>query len=392
MLLEDASIFFKTKKGRWLLLFIILTMIGIVSTVQSSIVMIQRKQYEIAYSSNLIFNLLYWWFWLLVIPAINWLNKRFDFKKGNLIYSISVHLIVMVVIVLTHQLYTSAWCNYIFGEVLYLPLFDKLIWRILNLEWIFVDFIFYFLTVASYIAFEYQRNSNEKEKLILQLETRLAQAQLQALRMQLHPHFLFNTMNSISTLILKSEIQKANSMLVSFSEFLRITLEENGSQVVPLEKELLFIESYLEVEKIRFQDKLNVEMKINPSTRNIKVPNLILQPLIENAIKYAVAPKKSNGFVSITTKLNDDKLLILIKDNGPGINDDFPIDYKGKGIGIKNTKERLNKLYGNQASINFENIKDGGLLITLKIPLLKNHNSIEDKLVFEKEIAAAYQS
>jgi sensor histidine kinase YesM len=392
MLLEDASIFFKTKKGRWLLLFIILTMIGIVSTVQSSIVMIQRKQYEIAYSSNLIFNLLYWWFWLLVIPAINWLNKRFDFKKGNLIYSISVHLIVMVVIVLTHQLYTSAWCNYIFGEVLYLPLFDKLIWRILNLEWIFVDFIFYFLAVASYIAFEYQRNSNEKEKLILQLETRLAQAQLQALRMQLHPHFLFNTMNSISTLILKSEIQKANSMLVSFSEFLRITLEENGSQVVPLEKELLFIESYFDVEKIRFQDKLNVEMNINPSTRKIKVPNLILQPLIENAIKYAVAPKKSNGLVSITTKIIDDKLLILIKDNGPGINDDFPIDYKGKGIGIKNTKERLNKLYGNKASINFENIKDGGLLITLKIPFLKNHNSIEDKLVFEKEIAAAYQS
>ncbi len=390
MLLENASVFFKTKKGHWLLLFIILTMIGIVSTVQSSIVMIQRKQYEIAYSSNLIFNLLYWWFWLLVIPAINSLNKRFDFKKGNLIYSISVHSIVMVVIVFTHQLYTSAWCNYIFGEVLYLPLFDKLIWRILNLEWIFVDFIFYFLAVASYIAFEYQRNSSEKEKLILQLETRLAQAQLQALRMQLHPHFLFNTMNSISTLILKSEIQKANNMLVSFSEFLRITLEENGSQVVPLEKELLFIESYLEVEKIRFQDKLNVEMNINPSTRNIEVPNLILQPLIENAIKYAVAPKKSDGVISIKTEIRDDKLLILIKDNGPGMNADYLISSNGKGIGIKNTRERLNKLYGQKASINFENVKEGGLLIIVEIPVLKNEIGIENNFILEKEVLPAY--
>ncbi|MFO7446520.1 MAG: histidine kinase [Ignavibacteriaceae bacterium] len=390
MQVQSLSGFLRSTVGKWAVIFLLLTIIGLAATIQSSIVMIQKQQFEIAYSNNLFFNLFYWWFWLAVIPVITYLSNKFDFGKGRLTLSIATHISSMLLIVFIHQLYTSVWCNYIFGNYLYMPLFQKLIWRVVNLEWIFVDFVVYFIFVVGLFALEYQRRSNENERIILQLETKLAQAQLHALKMQLHPHFLFNTMNSISTLILKGEIQKANKMLVMFSEFLRITLEETGSQKVPLEKELLFIEKYLEVEKIRFQDKLTVNMNIHPSTLSIMVPNLILQPLIENAVKYAIAPKTSDGLISISSSIRKNSLMISIQDNGPGLND-VSLENLNGGIGLKNTKERLQKLYGDEASINLNNTGNGGLLITLQIPFDKTDNT-GDNLFIENNIVPAYQS
>lgn len=379
------------KKGKWLITFLFLTIIGFVSTIQSSIVLIQQKHAEIAYSNNLFFNLFYWWFWLFAIPLIIWLSKKFDFSKEKFISSSLLHIFAVILIILIHQLYTSAWCNYLFGQILYLPLFKKLIWRILNLEWIFVDFVVYFLFVIGYFALEYQKKLNENERKVLQLETRLAQAQLQALKMQLHPHFLFNTMNAISTLILKGEIKKANNMLVLFSDFLRMTLEETGSQTVPLQTELLFVERYLEVEKVRFQDKMNVVMEIQPSTTSLMVPNLILQPLIENAVKHAISKKTTDGFIYIVTKSIKSKLVIQIKDNGPGIKDISAFNLNNSGIGLKNTKERLSKLYGDKASIRFENINESGLLVTLELPVTGDDAITSDNEIIGETILPAYQ-
>jgi sensor histidine kinase YesM len=392
MQLNNISASLSSKKGKWIILFLLLTIIAFACTIQTSIVLIQKNQSQIAYSNNLFFNLFYWWFWVIAIPVILWLSKKFNFEKGKFISSIVVHLFSVTAIIVIHQLYTSAWCNYLFGKLLYLPLFKKLVWRILNLEWIFVDLVVYFFFVVGYFALEYQRKSNENEMKIFQLETRLAQAQLQALRMQLHPHFLFNTMNAISTLILKGDIQKANNMLVLFSEFLRMTLEETGSQEVPLEKELLFIERYLEVEKVRFQDKLNVVFDIHPSTYNLMVPNLILQPLIENSLKYAIAPKTSNGLISVKTDYSDSNLRIFIEDNGPGIKDLSGAGLKNSGIGLKNTKERLSKLYGDDASINFNNVDGGGLLITIDIPFKDEKAVVEMAAGLRQEhITTVYQ-
>lgn len=383
--------FTMSNKVNWIFFFILLTLFGLACTIQSSIVLIQKNHPEVAYFHNLCFNLFYWWFWLFAIPAIIWLAKKFNFRRGTVFTSSFAHTFSAISIIVIHQLYTSAWCNYIFGARLYLPIFKKLIWRILNLEWIFVDFVVYCLFVIGYFALEYQRKSSENEVKISQLETRLAQAQLQALKMQVHPHFLFNTMNAISTLILKGEIQKANNMLVLFSEFLRMTLEETGNQKVPLEKELLFIERYLEVEKIRFQDKLNVVYDIHPSTSQLMVPNLVLQPLVENAVKYAIAPKTSNGLISIKSEFTGKKLRIQIQDNGPGIKDVSKIS-SASGIGLKNTKERLSKLYGDEAIIRFENLSSGGLLITIDIPAAdQSEPVVTSKSVTQNNISPAYQ-
>jgi two-component system LytT family sensor kinase len=384
----NFSDFAKFRKGKWLTLFILLTLMGITSTVQSSIVLIQQEQYQTAYLKNLFFNLIYWWFWLAAIPVIISLSKKLNFEKGKLTLSIAIHTFVMLLIIMIHQFCSSLWCNYFFGYVM--PLFEKFIWRILHLHWIYVDAVAYLLFVVAFFALEYQRESNENEKIILQLETRLAQAQLLALKMQLHPHFLFNTMNAISTLILKGEFQTANKMLVTFSEFLRMTLDETGSQKVPLKKELMLIENYLEVEKIRFQDRLNVVFDIHPSTYNLMVPNLVLQPLVENAIKHAIVPKTSNGQIYIQASLLENTLIIQIKDNGPGMKDVSKLNSNNSGIGIINTKERLNKLYGGDAGICFENLTEGGLSVTLKIPYAETEADNTNNLVPERNILPAF--
>src|SRR5260370_6635128 len=215
---------------------------------------------------------------------------------------------------------------------------------------LYQDLIVASLIVIAAHAFIYYQDFKAGEVQRSELKAQLAQAQLQTLKMQLHPHFLFNTLHSISSLVLEDP-PRANSMIARLGDFLRLTLEHSDEQMVTLKEEIEFLRCYLEIEQVRFEDRLSVEFRIEPTTLSAQLPHLILQPLVENAIRYAIAPHASPGRIKIEAKRLDGLLRLEVKDNGPGI------DAKGDsvekhGLGLTNVRARLKQIYG--AEFRFE--------------------------------------
>jgi LytS/YehU family sensor histidine kinase len=197
------------------------------------------------------------------------------------------------------------------------------------------------------------------------LEKQLADAQLQALKMQLHPHFLFNTLNSVSALMYK-DTDAAEEMVQKLTNFLHMTLESSGSQEVTLKKELDFLNYYLQIEQIRFQDRLAVNMKIDPGTLDARVPNLIMQPIVENAIRHGVATRAAQGRIEIHAKRNNGLIQLQVKDNGPGLeNGNTEIR---EGVGLSNTRLRLQQIYGDAYRFDLTNAPEGGVIATVELP------------------------
>ncbi|HLJ46490.1 MAG TPA: histidine kinase [Bryobacteraceae bacterium] len=222
------------------------------------------------------------------------------------------------------------------------------------------EFIRNYLYYGSAVAVSYGIRAYQRSA---QLEAQLAKAQLQALQMQLHPHFLFNTLNSISALV-RNDPEIADEMIQRLGDFLRITLEHASVTDLPLSEELEFVSCYLQIEEVRFSDRLKTSLDIAPDTRNVRVPKLILQPLVENAIRHGIANRPSAGRIDITARRVDGHLRIVVRDDGPGI----PGPPK-TGIGLGNTQERLKQLYGDAHRLALENSPDGGLAVTLEIPV-----------------------
>jgi len=190
------------------------------------------------------------------------------------------------------------------------------------------------------------------------------------LRYQLNPHFLFNTLNAISALVQVKKSSTANSMIVQLSDFLRYSLDNDPIKRVSLEQELDALTLYLNIEKTRFGDRLELEFDIQPEAKAVLVPSLILQPLIENAIKYAVAPMEAGGKLSITAGLDGDFLEIQIADTGPGL-DNLEVEQNSVGVGLRNTIDRLHEFYGDSYSFKLEHAKPSGLKVYMRLPLEK---------------------
>ncbi len=184
--------------------------------------------------------------------------------------------------------------------------------------------------------------------------------------MQLHPHFLFNTLHAIWTLMHK-DVETADRMLARLSDLLRITLENSGMQEVPLKQELAFLEPYLEIEQTRFGDRLSVQLDVEPDTLDALVPNLLLQPLVENAIRHGIAPRAAGGRIRISAKRENAKLRVQVRDNGAGIPESEREVLK-EGVGLTNTRARLQQLYGAGHRLELHNAVDGGLEVTLELP------------------------
>jgi signal transduction histidine kinase len=243
-----------------------------------------------------------------------------------------------------------------------------------TLQWIIFNssenYGIYGLLLLCNQAFRYYKRFREGELRSAQLETQLSQAQLQALKMQLHPHFLFNTLHSISALVHKDP-DAADRMLARLGDFLRLTLENSGAQVVTLQKELEFLRCYLEIERIRFQDRLTTRIEIDNQALDARVPNLILQPIVENALRHGVAPRSSPGRIEISAKRNNGSLRIQVQDNGPGLPISTATGLPGtfrEGLGLANTRARLEQLYGEEHRFELANGPAGGLVVTLEIP------------------------
>jgi two-component system LytT family sensor kinase len=222
------------------------------------------------------------------------------------------------------------------------------------------------LIVIAAHAFIYYQDFRAGEVKQSELKTQLAQARLQALKMQLHPHFLFNTLHSISSLVLEDP-PRANSMIARLGDFLRLTLEHSEEQMVMLKEELEFLRCYLEIEQVRFEDRLSVDFRIEPTTLSAHVPHLILQPVVENAIQHAIAPRATPGCIKIEAKRLDGLLRLEVKDNGPGIKTKSN-SVERQGLGLSNVRARLKQIYGTEFRFEMANAPEGGLTVVLEMP------------------------
>jgi LytS/YehU family sensor histidine kinase len=225
--------------------------------------------------------------------------------------------------------------------------------------------LIYTIVVLVSLTVDYYKRLQNRELELNKLETQLADAQLQALKMQLHPHFLFNTLNSVSALMYK-DVRAAEEMIQKLTNFLHMTLESSASQEVTLKKELDFLNYYLQIEQIRFQDRLAVQMKIDPAALDARVPNLIMQPIVENAIRHGIATRASHGYIEIRATRNNGTVQLQVQDNGPGL--DSTNGEIREGVGLSNTRLRLQQIYGESCRFDLMNAPEGGVVATVELP------------------------
>lgn len=221
----------------------------------------------------------------------------------------------------------------------------------------------FFSAVLGFHLWHYARQVRERALNESKLEARLASAELQVLKMQLHPHFLFNTLNTIYNLV-PVNTKEAQGMIMRLSKLLRFSLDHVSTETVRLDDEIAFLMEYLQIEKVRFEERLRIENDLSAETLEAEVPNMILQPLVENAIRHGVGKKAAGGTIQISSRRNDSRLLIMITDDG----EPPAISLSGHtGIGLANTRARLTKLYGHDFVFNLEPFGQG-TRVNLNIP------------------------
>ena len=221
----------------------------------------------------------------------------------------------------------------------------------------------YWVIVAVGHAFNYARKFRERELRTAELEKRLTEARLQALQMQLNPHFLFNTLHAISSLMHK-DVEAADRMLVQLGDLLRHALESTDTQEVTLREELDFLSRYAQIEQTRFGDRLKIEMNIATETLDALVPNLVLQPLLENAIRHGIEPHARPGRIEVTARRDGDSLKLEVRDNGGGLVNGKVVE----GVGLSNTRARLQQLYSEHQSFQLANAANGGVAVRVTLP------------------------
>jgi two-component system LytT family sensor kinase len=302
--------------------------------------------------------------------AILWLCGQVRHEAGRRARWFFAHMLGALVFSVAHVAFVS-WLeageisvqtgqtltfNYLFGKLL--------------ISYTLSNIFKYWIVVLGYLGWHYYKAYRERERQAAALATELVQARLQALRMQINPHFLFNTLNTISALIHENP-DAADRMVVRLSELLRRTLDRGDVQEVPLREELDFLRSYLEIEQMRFPDRLTVTFDIEPKTNELLVPHLILQPLVENALRHGIMPREEPGRVGISAAITGgDTLELKVWNNGNGLSD--PSDPSAtpprEGIGLKNVRSRLAQLYGGAQEFTLGNASGGGVEARIRIP------------------------
>ncbi len=359
----------KTPQRGWMTWSLIIgfwTLIGLLFTSQYYFELRgEAASFTISWEKLLSVQFAQWFLWIALSPLILWLGHLVPIERTRLRQGLSFHVPASVFVACLH---IAIYSLVIILVKPYPWRMDYGYWsvflsRVLSL--FHFNFIIYWALLGASHAFDYYRKFHEGELRSSNLEAQLVQAQLQALKMQLHPHFLFNTLNAIATQVRKNENKAAIDMLAGLSDLLRLTLDNVGKQEVSLKQELDFLERYLEIEQIRFADRLQVRMKIAPETLDARVPNLILQPLVENAIRHGIAARMNSGLVEISAERDNETLRLQVRDDGPGLPDIRDIN---SGVGLSNTMARLQHLYGATQRLTFDNAKEGGTVATIEIP------------------------
>jgi signal transduction histidine kinase len=303
-----------------------------------------------------------WYLWVALSPLIFAIARRWRLGDSRRAYRLAVQGVAAVGFALAHAV-LSALVERAIG-VITGPLPFTLTAHISAL--FAGDILTYGGIVAVYHAIEYYHRYRQRELRASQLATRLAQAQLQMLRMQLHPHFLFNTLNTVSSLM-HQDVESADAMLTELSELLRLALRGDAAQEVPLRQEVEFVQRYLGIMRIRFGNRLATSLEIDPAALDALVPTLMLQPLVENAVHHGAAKRLDGGRVEIRVERVNGDLRVRIIDDGPGLPPDWDEERNG-GVGLRNTRARLRQLYGDSHRLDLANRPTGGVELTLTVP------------------------
>jgi two-component system LytT family sensor kinase len=310
-------------------------------------------------------NIVIWCGWLLFAPLVFALGRRYRFARHTWQRAIVVHLPASLAVTSAHIVFAATgrfvlqtlWgVEASWGGNVYDAFFRTLDFE-LPVYWAFVGLQH---------AFDYHREARAREVRAAQLETRLVAAQLETLQHQLHPHFLFNTLHAISALVHRDP-DKADAMIERLSDLLRLTLDKVGVQEVSLNEELEYLKAYLDIEQVHFGDRLEIDYRIDPDTYDALVPNLILQPLAENAIRHGLEPQRGKGRLTIESMRDGDALTLAIRDTGRGINGHPPAP--GLGVGLTNTRARLERMYRSAGRLDLRPNPGGGTVATVTLPL-----------------------
>lgn len=318
---------------------------------------------------NFWYQLATWLAWVVLAPIALWLRRRWPLERGALKRSLPVHLVAVLLLCALHSVVVLLpnWLIMQDGQ----PLPEGQLTTLLAYWWLRdlpFSALFYGLILGIGSALDYYWQFRERQLRASQLEAQLAQAELQMLKMQLHPHFLFNTLNGITGLVRDNDNAAAVQMLVGLSDLLRQTLDNAGKQEVRLSEELQWLELYLKLQQIRFSDRLQVSIKAAPETLDALVPNLITQPLVENAIRHGLAPRAQPGSVSLSAQRVNTRLELSVCDDGVGLPEGWQLQ-SSKGVGLLNTEARLQQLYGADFVLEVRNRDHGGVEALLAIPL-----------------------
>jgi sensor histidine kinase YesM len=312
--------------------------------------------------------------WALLMPGILWLGRRFPIERRNWVRRVALHLLLGVVVSLVQLILESA----ILSRLGVFPgLMNTFVttFAFLLVIGFHTGIMTYWEVLGVQYGIGYYQNYQERKQEALRLELRaselqsqLVQAQLGVLKMQLQPHFLFNTLNAIMVLVRQQKSKEAEQTLAHLSDLLRCVLEDVEAQEVPLRRELEYLQLYLSIEQVRFQDRLRVEISADPAILDAALPQMVLQPVVENAIRHGVGKSAAAGRIKISAVRSNDTLELRVQDDGPGFSSEDPVGKHSTGIGLTNTKARLKQLYGEEARLTSGNGKPRGAVVTITVP------------------------
>ena len=344
----------------WLLLGAVLVVLSFVTMPQLAL-QYRMRGVDLPLGEIVFSGFATWLPFLLLAPAIFSMARRFPLEPGNWRRSFGVHVLGSLAVCVAY-----AGCRW---AVSHIPFVDP---EPLPFSWLLVSqfylaFQSYWVLVAVHQAWHNYKRFRDRALRASQLEARLARAQLEVLKGQLHPHFLFNTLNAISTLVHRDP-RGADEMITQLSDLLRMSLDSIGVQEVRLGQEVEFLSRYLDIQRTRFQDRLKVDVDVPEHLLQVLVPNQVLQPIAENAIKHGLATRPECGRIEVTARRSGHWLDLAVRDDGPG----FRLGPEGlpmRGIGLRNTRERLRELYGPGAVLTLSNHPDGGAVVRLRLPI-----------------------
>jgi signal transduction histidine kinase len=343
---------------QWALLLVIWTAFGLLLAGQQTIASTLRGA-PVPWSTSLVQWMPVAYGWALATPAILWLGRRFPFRQETWKRSALVHAVACCVLVFVLSLgYTLHVVHLLPASGAGRPPFDQAVQ--LFAAWLLWDaFLYWTVLSVGYVA--------ENERRASRLETQLVEAELDALKLQLQPHFLFNALHTIGSLVRTGDRENAVRVVAGLGDLLRRVLDGARRQEVPLSQELEFVRAYLAIEQVRFRDRLVAHVTIEDGVSDAAVPHLLLQPLVENAIRHGIAPRAAGGRVDVRARRVGPALEVVVRDDGPGTRNGDPGPVR-PGVGLANTRARLDRLYGAGGTLEVGDAAGGGTEVRVRLP------------------------